>query len=129
MGLQLPAFRRSDAHTTATTTRLARLSLGWPAARQLSFHRHASYAQPHLTNERKEFMARKVQTIITSDLSGKQVREDKSVVMRIEFADGRKNPYVLDISEDEAQEFVEKGTEVKKRGRRPGSKNKPKTAA
>jgi hypothetical protein len=74
-------------------------------------------------------MARKVQTIITSDLSGKQVRPDKAVVMRIEFADGRRNPYLLDISEDEAQEFVEKGTEVKKRGRRPGSKNKPKSAA
>jgi hypothetical protein len=74
-------------------------------------------------------MARKVQTVITSDLSGKQVRPDKAVVMRIEFADGRRNPYLLDISEDEAQEFVEKGTEVKKRGRRPGTKNKPKASA
>jgi hypothetical protein len=74
-------------------------------------------------------MAREVQTIITSDLSGKRIPKDKSVVMRIEFADGRKNPYLLDISEDEAQEFVQKGTEVKKRGRRPGSKNKPKAAA
>jgi hypothetical protein len=70
-------------------------------------------------------VARKVQTIITSDLSGKQIPEDKSVVMKIEFADGRRNPYMLDISEDEAQEFVQKGTEVKRRGRRPGSKNKP----
>jgi hypothetical protein len=48
--------------------------------------------------------------------------------MTISFADGRKNSYELDISEEEAEPFVLKGTEKKRRGRRPGSKNKPKAS-
>jgi hypothetical protein len=67
-------------------------------------------------------------TIIKSDLSGETVPEDKAAVMTISFADGRRNSYELDICEEEAQPFVLKGTEKKRRGRRPGTKNKPKAS-
>jgi hypothetical protein len=73
-------------------------------------------------------VARQTTTIIKSDLSGETVPEDKAATMTITFADGRRNPYELDISEEEAEPFVQKGTEKKRRGRRPGSKNKPKTS-
>jgi hypothetical protein len=38
--------------------------------------------------------------------------------------DGRRKKVQLDISESEAQEFAAKGTEIKRRGRPRGSKNK-----
>ena len=71
-------------------------------------------------------MAREVTTVIKSDLSGQLVPEDKAVTMTLAFADGRRNRYELDLSEEEAQEFISKGREVKRRGRRPGSKNRAK---
>ena len=71
-------------------------------------------------------MAREVTTVIKSDLSGEMVPEDQGVVMTLSFADGRRNKIELDLSEAEAQEFISKGREIKRRGRRPGSKNRPK---
>lgn len=71
-------------------------------------------------------MAREVTTVIRSDLSGELVQEDKAVTMTLTFADGRRNSIELDLSEGEAQEFIAKGREIKRRGRRPGSRNKPK---
>ncbi len=72
-------------------------------------------------------MAREVTTVIRSDLSGEVIPGDKAVTMTLEFADGRRNKYELDLSEEEAQQFISKGREVKRRGRRSGSRNKPKT--
>jgi len=72
-------------------------------------------------------MAREVTTVVKSDVSGEIVPEDQAVVMTLSFADGRRNTVELDLSQTEAQEFIAKGREIKRRGRRPGSRNKPKT--
>jgi hypothetical protein len=69
-------------------------------------------------------MARKTITRIVSDLSGDEVAEDQAWTMTLTPPDGRRNKVQLDISESEAQEFAAKGTEIKRRGRKPGSKNK-----
>jgi hypothetical protein len=73
-------------------------------------------------------MARQITTIVVSDLSGETIPEDKAATMTISFADGRRNSYELDISEEEAEPFMLKGTEKKRRGRKPGTKNKPKAS-
>jgi hypothetical protein len=39
--------------------------------------------------------------------------------MELTPTDGRRNKYVLDLTDAEAQEFVSKGREVKRRGRKP----------
>jgi hypothetical protein len=70
-------------------------------------------------------VAREVSTVIKSDLSGELVPEAEAVVMTLAFADGRRNRVELDLSSAEAQEFIAKGREVKRRGRKPGSRNKP----
>jgi len=71
-------------------------------------------------------MARAVQTVITSDLSGKDVAEKDLVTITLTYADPRKNKIELDASVSEVAQWAKKGREVKRRGRRPGSKNKPK---
>jgi hypothetical protein len=71
-------------------------------------------------------MARQVTTVIVSDLSGERIPEDKAWRMELTPPDGRRNKVALDISEEEAQAFVGKGQEVKRRGRRPGT-TMPKT--
>jgi hypothetical protein len=71
-------------------------------------------------------MARETIEIIKSDLSGDQIPEGKVVTMELAFSDGRRNKIRLDLSEEEAQPFISKGTEIKRRGRRPGTRNKPK---
>jgi hypothetical protein len=71
-------------------------------------------------------VAREVSTVIKSDLSGELVPEDKAVTMTLSFSDGRRNRIELDLSESEAEPFISKGREIKRRGRRPGSTNKPK---
>jgi len=72
-------------------------------------------------------MARETSVVIRSDLSNELIPESKEVVMTLQFADGRRNKYELDISEAEAEAFIAKGgREIKRRGRRPGSRNKPK---
>ncbi len=40
-------------------------------------------------------------------------------------SDGRRNKVELDISTAEAEAFLGKGREIKRRGGRPGTKNKP----
>lgn len=68
---------------------------------------------------------REVTTVIRSDLSGELVPEDKAVVMTLSFSDGRRNRWEFDISEAEAQAFMDKGgRELKRRGRPPGARNK-----
>jgi hypothetical protein len=72
-------------------------------------------------------VAREVTTVIRSDLSGDHVPEDEAVIMTLTFSDGRRNRWELDISEKEAQGFIAKGgREIKRRGRRPGSRNRQK---
>ena len=70
-------------------------------------------------------MARQTMTVVVSDLSGEQVPEDQAWEMVLSPPDGRRNKVRLDVAEGEIQEFLSKGNEVKRRGRRPGSKNKP----
>ncbi len=65
-------------------------------------------------------MARQVIETIVSDLSGEQIPENEAWVMELTPPDGRQNKVRLDISREEAEAFVSKGTEVKRRGRRPG---------
>jgi hypothetical protein len=69
-------------------------------------------------------MAREVIERVLSDLSGRPIPDGKAWTMTLTPPDGRRNPVRLDVSESEAQQFLSKGTEIKRRGRRPGSKNK-----
>jgi hypothetical protein len=62
-------------------------------------------------------MARK--TIHISDLSGKEVPEGKGATISIKFADARKGSYVLDVTDDEAEELGQKGRKLGRRGRKP----------
>jgi hypothetical protein len=71
-------------------------------------------------------MAREVTTVVKSDLSGELVPEGGAVVMTLTFADGRRNRIELDLSEAEAAPFIAAGRDVKRRGRKPGSRNRPK---
>jgi hypothetical protein len=66
-------------------------------------------------------MARQVIERLVSDISGKEIPEGKGWLMLLTPPDRRRNPVRLDISEDEAEQWVAKGTEVKRRGRRPGT--------
>ena len=69
-------------------------------------------------------MARQVIEKVVSDLSGATIPEGEAWVMELLPPDGRRNKVKLDLTEEEALEFAAKGTEVKRRGRRPGTKNK-----
>ena len=69
-------------------------------------------------------MARKTIVRVISDLSGKEVPDSQAWTMLLTPPDGRANKVQLDISAEEAREFAAKGTEIKRRGRKPGSKNK-----
>jgi hypothetical protein len=60
-------------------------------------------------------------TIHVSDLSGKEVPEARGATISIKFADVRKGTYVLDVTEDEAEELGAKGRKQARRGRRPKS--------
>lgn len=65
-------------------------------------------------------------TVIVSDLSGNEIREDDAWTVELTPSDGRRNKVRLDVAENEIQNLLSAGTEVKRRGRKPGSKNKPK---
>ena len=69
-------------------------------------------------------MARQIIERVVSDLSGQPIPEGKAWTMTLTPPDGRRNPVRLDLSEAEVQQFLSKGTEVKRRGRRPGVKIK-----
>jgi hypothetical protein len=75
---------------------------------------------------KEESMARKVVETVVSDLSGQTIKEGDIWTMELTPEDGRKNKFRLDLSETEAMEFAAKGTEIKRRGRPPGSRNKAK---
>ena len=69
-------------------------------------------------------MAREVTTLIRSDLSGEIVPEDQAVTVTVEFSDRRRNRVEIDASEHEVSELISRGREIKRRGRKPGSKNR-----
>jgi hypothetical protein len=71
-------------------------------------------------------LAREVTTIIRSDLSGELVPDGQAVLITIEFTDGRRNKVELDAAEHEVADWLGRGREIKRRGRRPGTKNRPK---
>lgn len=73
-------------------------------------------------------MARETTVVVRSDLSGEIVPEDKAVVISIEFSDRRRNRVEIDAAEHEVAEWLSKGREIKRRGRKPGSRNRPKDA-
>ncbi len=73
-------------------------------------------------------MARKVIETFVSDLSGEEIQEEDAWTMTLAGADGKGSTFHLDLSSAEAEAFTSKGIERKRRGRRPGSRNKPKDA-
>lgn len=66
-------------------------------------------------------MARTVIERVVSDISGEEIPEGEAWTMTLSPPDGRRNPIRLDVSEDEANQWASRGTEMKRRGRRPGS--------
>jgi hypothetical protein len=64
-------------------------------------------------------MAKK--TLFVSDLSGDEIQEGKSATISIKLADARKGTYVLDVTDEEAEELGRKGRKQARRGRRPAS--------
>ena len=71
-------------------------------------------------------MAREVTTVIRSDLTGELVPDGQAVLVSFEFADGRRNRVELDAAEHEVGDWLGKGREIKRRGRRPGAKRRAK---
>ena len=59
------------------------------------------------------------ETIHISDLSGTEVPEGRGATVSIKFADARKGTYVLDVTDEEAEEIGQKGRKQARRGRRP----------
>lgn len=64
-------------------------------------------------------MARK--TILVSDISGKEINEKDAAKVTISYGDARKGMIVLDVNASEVAELAAKGTQQKRRGRRPNS--------
>jgi hypothetical protein len=60
-------------------------------------------------------------TVFVSDLSGDEIQDDRSATISIKFSDARKGAYVLDVTEEEAEELGRKGRKQARRGRRPKS--------
>jgi hypothetical protein len=60
-------------------------------------------------------------TVVVSDLSGDPIEEGKGAQISIKFTDARKGTYVLDVTDDEAEELGRKGRKQARRGRRPKS--------
>jgi hypothetical protein len=58
-------------------------------------------------------------TIHISDLSGEEIQEGKGAQISIKFADARKGTFVLDVTDDEADELGSKGRKQARRGRKP----------
>jgi hypothetical protein len=60
-------------------------------------------------------------TVFVSDLSGDEIQDGRSATISIKFSDARKGAYVLDVTEEEAEELGRKGRKQARRGRRPKS--------
>ena len=64
-------------------------------------------------------MARK--TILVSDISGKEIDDKDSAKVTITYSDARRGQIVLDVNASEVADLAAKGTQQKRRGRRPKS--------
>ena len=58
-------------------------------------------------------------TVYVSDLSGKAIAEGSGAKIRVTFEDARRGVYDIDATAGEPEEFVQKGTKVARRGRKP----------
>jgi hypothetical protein len=58
-------------------------------------------------------------TVHVSDLSGEEIRDGSGATIIIKFADARKGQYVIDATDEEAEELGQKGRKQARRGRRP----------
>lgn len=67
-------------------------------------------------------MAKQVIERFVSDLSGDEIREGDAWTMLLTPSDGRRNKVELDLSTAEAEAFLGKGREIKRRGRKPGTR-------
>jgi hypothetical protein len=59
-------------------------------------------------------MARR--TVLVSDLSGRSI-SGRAATITIKFTDARKGVYLLDVTEEEAEELGSKGRKQARRGR------------
>jgi hypothetical protein len=84
--------------------------------------------RPSDYSEERNPVARETTVVVRSDLSGQIVPEGEAVVISIEFADRRRNRVEIDAAEHEVADWLAKGREIKRRGRKPGSRNRPKDA-
>jgi hypothetical protein len=62
-------------------------------------------------------MARK--TILVSDISGKEIDDKDSAKVTITYSDARRGQIVLDVNASEVADLAARGTQHKRRGRRP----------
>lgn len=62
-------------------------------------------------------MAKK--TIFVSDISGREINEKDAAKVTIAYSDARRGQIVLDVNANEVAELAAKGTQQKRRGRRP----------
>jgi len=62
-------------------------------------------------------MAKK--TILVSDISGKEIDDKDSAKVTITYGDARRGQIVLDVNASEVADLAAKGTQQKRRGRRP----------
>jgi hypothetical protein len=58
-------------------------------------------------------------TVFVSDLSGTEIKDGNAATITIKFSDARKGTYILDVTEDEAEELGRKGRKQARRGRKP----------
>jgi hypothetical protein len=58
-------------------------------------------------------------TIFVSDLSGKEIKEKDAATVTITYADARKGVVRLDVNASEVEDLARKGTQQKRRGRKP----------
>jgi hypothetical protein len=58
--------------------------------------------------------------IVVSDISGKEIPDPKdSATVTITYGDGRRGVVRLDVLASEVEDLAKKGTQQKRRGRRP----------
>jgi len=62
-------------------------------------------------------LARK--TILVSDLSGKEINDKDAAKVTISYSDARRGLIVLDVNASEVSDLAAKGTQQKRRGRKP----------
>jgi hypothetical protein len=62
-------------------------------------------------------MAKRI--VFVSDLSGDSIEDGSGATIAIKFNDARKGTYVLDVTDEEAEELGRRGRKQARRGRKP----------